>query len=153
MVCLVVGLLILTSLFVAHPIDYAPVRRDATRWAAIAQQMQLLDRYVRRNGQLPDLLTKDELPIGSEDGMIDLCPYLVPGITDELPYDPKEGVDLSGQGCLSQDSAYATGFSISKTADDKVTITAPYAETGEKISLTTDFKPLLSVVSPSVGNE
>lgn len=137
--CVVVGILIAVSLFIAHPTDYGPARRDATRWAAISQQMMMISSYVAHEGELPTTITFEELPIGSEEGMADLCYDLVPRYATELPYDPTGGTAITDTDCAQADAKYYTGFTIIGTYDNKVTISAPGAETEGKISLTKQF--------------
>ncbi len=137
--CVVVGVLIAVSLFIAHPTDYGPARRDAARWAAISQQMMMISNYVAHEGVLPTTIPQEETPIGSEEGMVDLCFDLVPTYATELPYDPTEGAAITDTDCTQDNAQYNTGFTVLGTYNNKVTISAPAAETGEKISLTKQF--------------
>lgn len=137
--CLVVIVLLGVALKVAHPRDYSQKTRNAERWVAVAQQMQLLGKYVASKGELPKVITEEEQLIGSDDGMANLCPYLVPEFADDLLYDPLSGAIESDSNCKEADVLYTTGLAVVKTKDNKVTVSAPDAEGGEQISLTKDF--------------
>jgi hypothetical protein len=137
--CVVIGVLIAVSLFIAHPTDYGPARRDAARWAAISQQMMMISNYVAHEGILPTTIPEKETPIGSGEDMADLCFDLVPTYATELPYDPTQGAAITDTNCAQEDAQYYTGFTVSGTYNNKVTISAPAAETDQKISLTKQF--------------
>lgn len=137
--CVVVIAMLAVALAVAHPRDFTEKRRDAERWVAVAQQMQLLQRYVASRGQLPVSITEQRQAIGSEEGMINICPELVPKFADDLLYDPLYGRIETDGGCQQAGALYTTGLAIAKTKDNSVTVSAPGAESGEKISLTKKF--------------
>ncbi|HEY5806036.1 MAG TPA: prepilin-type N-terminal cleavage/methylation domain-containing protein [Candidatus Saccharimonadales bacterium] len=134
-----VGVMIVVAALLAHPRDYSPEKRNAERWAAISLQMQVMKAYASKEGALPEVISGEQRLIGSEEGMVDLCPALVPGYMKELPYDPSVGAMLAEATCLEDDVRYITGFTIKKAADNSVTIAAPAAEGGEEISLTRQF--------------
>lgn len=70
--------------------------------------------------ELPTSLT----PIGSEAGSTNLSSCLVPAYLASMPTDPLVGKDTW------------TGYRIIHTANGKVTVSAPYAELGEDITVT-----------------
>jgi len=82
-------------------------------------------------GVLPTEITAVATEIGSADGLIDICSYLVPTYLTEMPTDPTDA-DATYTDCTS----YATGYNISVDADGKVTVAAPTAELSETISVT-----------------
>ena len=137
--CLAVIVLLAVALKVAHPQDYTSRELSAERWLAVAQAMQLVGKYTASKGHLPASITEERQEIGSDDGMVNLCPQLVPEFAKDLPYDPLYGQEPDEDGCQTQDAVYATGLEIAKTKDNKVTISIPETETGDEISLSRNF--------------
>lgn len=135
---LVVGLLAL-ALALAHPEDFSVRKRNAERWLAVAQHMQAINSYAVKEGALPVPVTEEKMAVGSESGMANICPLIVPDYADKLIYDPLFGRDGSEGGCGQEGSLYTTGMAVIRTKDDKVTVSAPGAEAGEEISLTRQF--------------
>src|SRR6266542_481470 len=125
----VFGVLITIAVFLVHPINYEPKRRDAQRLTDVAQLTQALNRYVAAKGMLPAGITKEAQAIGSEEGMIDLCKVLVPTYAKDLPFDPAFKLRQSSTFCDEPGSVYSAGYAISKT-DHTITIFAPLSETG-----------------------
>ncbi len=134
----IVGLMILVIALFARPIDRTPARNNAARWVGVAQVMQLLGMYVRDYGSLPVGLTPAPQLIGSEKGMVNLCPYFVPTYVADVPLDPEAGGE-TGATCRAKDGVYETGYTITKTAENLVTVAAPSAEAKEKIELSKQF--------------
>ena len=137
--CLLIGLLLFAALKVAHPQNFDAQRRNAVRWTAVAQQIQALSKYVAAKGELPNAITEESLEVGSDEDMANLCPVLAPEFADDLLYDPVYGAIETEGGCFAPDAIYATGITVAKTKDNTVTVSAPDAERGEKISLTRKF--------------
>lgn len=131
--------MLFVALKVAHPRNFDVQRRNAERWTAVAQHMQALNGYVAAKGELPSAITEETLEIGSDEGMVNLCPVLVPEFAEELVYDPLFGSIETEGGCQAEDALYATGIAVAKTEDNTVTVSAPDAEGDEKISLTRKF--------------
>lgn len=67
--------------------------------------------------------------ISSADTGTDICDCLIPEYTAELPVDPETGH-------FNSCDDYNTGFTISTTEADRVTVSAPAAELEEDISVT-----------------
>lgn len=59
----------------------------------------------------------------------DLCDCLVPTYIAEMPYDPEDGSYTS---CGS----YSTGYNISSSTTDRITVSAPSANLGKTIEVT-----------------
>ena len=126
------------SFVLIHPKDFGAQRRDAARLQDVAQMMQVLNRYVADNGQLPADLPAKTTNIGNQQGEVDLCKDFTAHLTD-IPMDPLAGGEQSSKNCASSDAVYTTGYAIVKSSNNTVTISAPYAEMGDKISLTRRF--------------
>jgi len=133
----VVGLMIVATLLFAHPINYSPQKRDADRWVAMSQLMLAVERYAAAKGSLPEGITDQPKLIGSEAGMLDLCSTLAPDYIHDMLYDPQVGAATVAS-CLQPGAQYSTGFAISKTKDNAVTLSAPASET-DNISVTKKF--------------
>lgn len=137
--CLAVVLLLAVALKLAHPHDYSQAQRSAQRWLAVAQAMQTISKYQHSKGALPASITEEKKEIGSDNGMLNLCPELVPEFAKDLSYDPIYGEKDEEGGCQKPDAIYATGLEIAKTKDNKVIISILETETGEEISLSRSF--------------
>jgi type II secretory pathway pseudopilin PulG len=134
---LVLVIILLSFIFV-HPRDYVPQNRNADRWLGVAHLMQALNRYEAENHHLPTGLTDKPQIIGNNQDELDWCGNLVPKYMEDVPLDPTRGYQVAVDTCLATDdspTAYSTGFSIKKSKDGTVTITAPYAEGKQDIHL------------------
>lgn len=94
------------------------------------------------NGNLPysvASVTTKPVELGEGNGFINLCPSLVPTYLAELPVDPETSYGSVTGGvspCNKGVTAYATGYTISKTPSGHITITAPHTEDGQTLSVT-----------------
>ncbi len=139
-------LIVLASVLL-KPADNSAQQNDATRTTDVAQLMQALKHYYRDNDHhLPANLPAAFTEIKSGDSF-NLCSAFVPKyITDDLPLDPINGVELSNKNCLndggSSNGLYSTGYEIkaeSKINGTVVTIRAMHPQTGITISLSDTF--------------
>ncbi len=131
------GLLAVALIF-AHPRDYSVQNRNNERWLNVSQIMQLISRYASDNGKLPDKITTTAEVISNDTMGIDLCPDFAPSYVKSLPIDPTGGLALDPQSCLNTEESvniYTTGYTVKKSDDGTVTVAAPNAESGAKISL------------------
>jgi len=103
---------------------------NSKRESAVLQILNAIGQYTAENrGVLP--LGIPSVPTEIAKDGYDLCHYIYPGYTAQLPQDP-----LIGNGILACNQAYKTGFMISKSSRNEVTISAPRAELGKTISVT-----------------
>jgi type II secretory pathway pseudopilin PulG len=139
---LVVGgvftILVIVSAMLIHPADYSAERRDAERMVGTAQLMQAFNRYVAEHNALPQGLTDEQKTLGSEEGMLDYCPELVPKYIKDLPWDPLGGGSFNEVMCHPEDPYYTTGYAI-RLKGSALTIEAPATEFEEKISITRTY--------------
>lgn len=132
--------LLVTSLFLLRPDDYATMRQNAKRRTDVASIVQAINRYVADAGELPDVPQK-LTAISSVDGHYDLCKYLVPKYLKDIPLDPMVGLktkdDLPTHDKCNDGVTYAAGYAILKNKDGRIFISAPVAEgdSGEVIEL------------------
>ncbi len=133
------SLLIVVSLWIAHPKDVSASRRNAARWTDVSHLMQALRRYAAdNNGNLPGGLTSKATQIGDAPNMLDLCKAFVPTYMKDVPLDPDNGGQYAINDCrgtATSPGKYVTGYTIQRSADGTVTIAAPSAENKAHISV------------------
>ena len=134
----VFAVLLVIAAVLVHPADYGPERRNALRWLYVLEINYALQEYKADYGKLPDLPDKFTV-IGSDNKQLDLCEAFVPNYLVGMPLDPSGGVSVDEDVCSEKNSAYTTGLQLKKDADGTVTIEAPYAERGERISYVRKF--------------
>lgn len=122
-----------------HPTDVE--QRNAERQTSVAYIIQALNNYHKKYHELPaDIPTSDAYIENSENG-VDICPALVPEFASDLPYDPTAGGFTVADICTAPNQEYLTAFTIRRSDDSKsITVSAPGAEAGKKISITKHFK-------------
>ncbi|PIZ76490.1 hypothetical protein COY05_00825 [Candidatus Peregrinibacteria bacterium CG_4_10_14_0_2_um_filter_38_24] len=86
---------------------------------------------IDNRGTLPTEITVTATVIGSAVGQIDICTILVPTYMAAMPFDPTS----TGAG-YTDCTNYNTGYTILKTAEGRVTVSAPSAELSKTISVT-----------------
>ena len=134
--------LIALSLWVAHPQDFTAADHNAARWTDVARYMQVLGRYKAENGTLPSGLPAQAQQIGDAKDMVDLCKALVPKYLSDMPLDPVDGGQYAAVDCrgtASEPGKYVTGYTIMQAPDGTVTVAAPSAEAGKRISISRAF--------------
>lgn len=153
---LVVGgvftVLVMVSVLLIHPDDYTPEQRDAERLTETAQLMQAFNKYVAEHNSLPGGLTEEQKTLGSEEGMLYYCPELVPKYLKDLPWDPLGGGSYNEVLCHPTDPMFTTGYTI-QLKGSALTIAAPAAELGEKISITRTYPAHVLNVQPDEHEE
>lgn len=88
--------------------------------------------YAFNKGSFPPVITNNEQHISSTGS--DLCKYLVTTeLMRALPADPSIKNNTPINDCTSP---YDTGYTIVKSKDNRITVSAPLAENGLKISVT-----------------
>lgn len=128
------------SLFLlrSHPTDVE--RRNAERQTNVAYIVQAITNYHKKYHKLPtEITTADKYIENTEDGA-DICAALVPEFASDLPYDPTRGGFTVADTCNAPDQEYLTGYVIRRNADNSITVSAPGAEAGKRISITKQFK-------------
>lgn len=86
---------------------------------------------IDNRGVMPTEITAVATEMGSAEGSIDICSYLVPTYITAMPFDPTDE-DATYTDCTT----YVTGYNISIDADGRVTVAAPSAELEDTISVT-----------------
>ncbi len=132
------------SLYAKYREDYLPVidpvgqlskANNMKRRSDINAILNAVNQYTAANkGNIPPGITQNSLQI-SKSGA-DLCAMLVPEYTLNLPVDPyiNTGKNVDELGCSE---SYYTGYMIYQSpVDSSITVTAPYAELDDVISVT-----------------
>jgi hypothetical protein len=105
--------------------------RNDQRNTDITVLMYALEIYIKNSGSIPPEITLTSQPISTSGA--NLCRLFVPSIIGYLPIDPSLNSNKKITTCPN---VYDTGYIIHKNSKGNVTIEAPQAENGEKISLT-----------------
>lgn len=105
---------------------------NTKRRSDVSMLLNAVGQYAAENkGILPPRITNSPLEIAKNG--VDLCEYLVPDYIPAIPSDPKLGKPIDVDGCKTQ---YKSGYTISKSSDNRITVSAPNAENNESISVT-----------------
>src|SRR6185503_2682877 len=95
--------------------------------------------YMSKNkGQIPAGIDGTVRTITSTTGAsnINLCATLVPTYIADLPLDPVTGTETpTGSLCTAGGATYSTGYTITSSTGNRITVSAPAAENGETISV------------------
>lgn len=84
-------------------------------------------------GSLPKDIATAAAGISSQSGGADICSGLVPSYLAALPQDPLKNSGMAVTDCSAD---YDTGYTIARSNDNRVTVSAPSAELEETISVT-----------------
>jgi hypothetical protein len=102
--------------------------RNSQRRSDILSLSVALYQYTAENNALPEAIDKNIKEICKKDmdckGMVDLGDLVKKKYIGSIPYDPQKS------------SAFGTGYMISRSDDGRISIIAPGAELGVKISAT-----------------
>lgn len=129
--------LVLAAILISPKIDDTQMR-NAERRVGVAAIAQALNRYADAQGDAPDVITEEELFIGSGEGETDLCAVLVPEYAADLPFDPLSQVLGEATGCPGVANDYITAYAIQKNGSS-ITISAPFTEAPEQIEMTLSY--------------
>lgn len=128
-----VVLLALAAILISPKIDDTQTR-NAERRVGVAAIAQALNRYADAHGRMPDVITEEELFIGSGEAEADLCAVLVPEYAAGLPFDPLSQALGEATECPGGAGDYITAYAIQKSGNE-VVISAPFTEAPEQIEL------------------
>lgn len=129
------------SYYLLHPYDYQVESHNAARRTGVAYIVQAVNRYHAATGQLPTGITAKPTMIGSTNDHIDLCNVLVPAYASDIPLDPTHGIQSEDERCNSDELEYLAGYTIQRNTDGtSITVAAPNAEGGTKISITHHYR-------------
>jgi len=131
----ILAILLAIVLIAINPARQFQQANDTQRSSDVNAILNAVHQYmVENNGQAPGSITATPTDIGS--ATVDLCAVLVSDFIADLPMDPTAGtVAPDGANCAAATS-YSTGYQISTTADNRITVAAPNAEGDDAISVT-----------------
>jgi type IV pilus assembly protein PilA len=123
----IIAVLAAIVLVAVNPAKQFQKANDAQRISNVNAILNAVGQYtVDNKGALPAGITSTARNIS--DGAANICNDLVPEYLAALPADPKKtDQSISDSEC---GGTYDTGYQISKDADNRVTVTAPDAESG-----------------------
>jgi len=132
LVVVIIAILAGIVIIAVNPARQIAQTNNAQRNSDVVAILDAVHQYaVDNRGALPTAITTTDSPLSSTG--INICDDLVPTYLSALPYDPT----ATGASFTTCDAAggYDTGYTISKTADNRVTVVAPGAELGTVISV------------------
>lgn len=134
----ILAVLLAVALIAINPNQHFIDSRDSQRRSNVTAILDAIYEYqAGHNGSLPpsvasisDTTAHPLALVASPTNEIDLCGDLAPAIIADLPTDPKDGTvtPSGGTPCASGTTAYDTGYTITKGASNRFTVTAPGTE-------------------------
>lgn len=129
----ILAVLLAITLVAINPQKQFQQANDTQRQSDVNAILSAINQYaVDQKGQLPAGITASETAIS--DTGVDLCSTLVPEYIAALPTDPT-GSTL-GAPITNCAAAYDTGYTVSTSGNNRVTVFAPAAEQVASISAT-----------------
>jgi type IV pilus assembly protein PilA len=136
----ILAVLLAIVLIAVNPQEQFRKANNTARKADVNAILNAIGSYAAANdGQLPAGITSTAKPITSAGGVgdIDLCTTLVPNYIADMPLDPTTGTESpDGSVCSEASAEYSTGYTVKSSAGNRVTVSAPAAESGETINIT-----------------
>jgi type IV pilus assembly protein PilA len=138
----ILAILLSITLIAINPARSFGKANNTKRQSAVLQILNAIGAYqAEQKGILPTQILS--LPAGTPvelgaTNMPDLCPTLVPNYIPALPVDPSVtgGSDIDSAGCATaQGGNWLTGYTISRDAQNRLTIAAPSADAGDTIKV------------------
>ncbi len=128
----ILAILLAIVLIAINPARQFGQANNTRRRSDVTQLLNAIGAYAADNaGVLPAGITATTSAVSNTGA--DLCADLVQNYIPALPQDPQVGTGTQITDCLSP---YDTGYTVSRDAGNRVTVTAPNAENGETISNT-----------------
>lgn len=133
---LITALLGVAALLI-RPKSFDADEHNTERRLAVIKIADGLSAYKSAHGSWPSALTTTRQLIGSDTNEFNICADLVPAYLHDLPLDPTVSLTDAANTCADSGTIYVTGYAAQLSSDRAhVTVSAPYAEAGAKISLT-----------------
>lgn len=135
----IIAVILVTGAFlISSKVDVDEERRDAQRRVDVASLAIAFKAYMADKQKIPEGISTEELFIGNGEEEYDLCPFLVPAYTQDLPFDPLNGLLSNSKSCPTSGEEYSTGYSIQQK-DQTVILAAPFGETDQEIKIELDY--------------
>ena len=130
LVVVIIAILAAVVIVAINPGRQIAQANNAERRSAVNTILNAVHQYgIDNRGTLPAGITDTATEVAT--GAVDICAALVPTYVAAMPFDPTDE-DAAYESCES----YATGYTILKDAEGRVTVAAPGAELEEVISVT-----------------
>ena len=125
----ILAILLAITLIAINPARQFGQANDTKRRSDITQILNAVGQYSASNtGQIPAEITTIAQPINIANFPI-MCTQLVPNYIPALPMDPNQANNQAGiSDCAT--SGWATGYTIVRDANNRITVTAPSAYSG-----------------------
>lgn len=129
----ILAILLSIVLIAINPARQFGQANNTRRRSDVTQILNAIGAYAADNkGVLPTGITTTAANITDTAGGADICGDIMPDYIPALPEDPQIGTGGSFTSC----TAYDTGYTVVRDANNRVTVAAPNAENGETISVT-----------------
>jgi prepilin-type N-terminal cleavage/methylation domain-containing protein len=101
----IIGILAAVVLVAVNPARQFSNARDTQRRADLYGLTNAIYQYAtEHNGNLPTVITTSPTKIGSDVGLVDLAPVIVPTYIAAMPFDPSTGSTANTQYTIYRDS-------------------------------------------------
>lgn len=131
LVIVIIAILAAIVIVAINPARQISQANNTQRKTDVKTLLDAVDEYiVDARGPLPSTIGTQVMVVGSGSGEADLCPILVPTYIAAMPFDPT-ATGAHYTSCTD----YATGYTIARGSEGRVTVNAPNAEFGEVISV------------------
>lgn len=132
----ILAILLAITLIAINPARQFGQANNTRRRSDVLQILNAIHQYVAENkGILPPALAPAgaiaTTPIGSGATEIDICADLMPNYIPALPTEPSLAT-----AAITNCTAYSTGYSVSKDAQNRITVSSPVTDNGEIITVT-----------------
>lgn len=124
-------ILLAITLIAINPSKQFEQANNTKRRSDINTILNAVNQYTADKGSLPPGITAEVKEIGTSGA--DICNSLAPDYVAQFPIDPTIGTgEPVNPPCPA---GYLTGYSISVTSDNKITVSAPHAGLGETLTV------------------
>jgi prepilin-type N-terminal cleavage/methylation domain-containing protein len=137
----ILAVLLAITLIAINPARQFGNANNTARRSHVTQILNSIGQYVAENkGQLPPevaALTAGTATTLSAANFPNLCGQLVPTFIPALPKNPSlNAADVTAADCAVNPPVWTTGYSITRDANNRVTVTADTTDNGAVISVT-----------------
>lgn len=138
----ILAVLLAITIIAINPARQFANANNTARRSAVTQVLNALGAYVAENqGQLPAEITNLAADTATELNATNfpaLCALLVPTYISALPADPalNDGDGVEAADCAAGTPTWDTNYTVSRDANNRITVAAPGAENAAVISVT-----------------
>lgn len=130
----ILAILLAITLIAINPARQFGQANNTRRRSDVLQILNAIHQYVaENNGQLPPALAA--LTVGTATPLsntgLDICANLMPNYIPALPTDPSLNTTS-----ITSCTTYATGYEVTRDAQNRITVSAPTTDNGEVIQVT-----------------